>query len=344
MEHLTPSKTNPIYSAAVISRKTGKRYAIQSINYPESKFVTDLSLAEKDKQLAQSAQIKMMNAKTDDGYFSGIIDVLDRVFIYANDGEMSDEVFRGFVWERPYSSKVEKEITLTCYDNLIYMMKSEISEYFSAGKSTQAILNTLCQKWGVSLDFKYKSINHPKLPLSGNLADVILSDVLDEVKKQTGTKYVVRSIQDKVTVSAVGSNDTVYEIKRADGAAISTHSTVSMDNVVTKVVITGSTDDNDKTAIEAVVTGDTAKYGTLQQIQSKSKDTTLAEAKAEANTTLKENGSPKRTYEVSAIDIPWVHKGDKVKVVAGDMSQMYIVLSVTHNVTEKTMDLEVELP
>lgn len=343
MEYILPSKLNPIYSIASVSNKTGKRYAVQSINYPDSKFVTSLKLSEKEKQLAQSAQIKLMNAKIDEGYFTSIFDVMDRVVIYANDGERSEEVFRGVIWEKSYSSKIAKEITLTCYDNLIFFMNSEVSEYFSAGKSSQTILNTLCQKWGVTLDYKYESIKHPKLPLSGSLADVFLSDILGEVKKQTGVKYAVRSIKDVVTVSKAASNQIIYEIKRTDGAAISTDSTKSMDDVVTKIVITGSTDDNGKTAVEAVVEGETAKYGTLQKVQSKEKDVSLSEAKKEANNTLAENGKPKWTYSVSAIDIPWVHKGDLVSVKAGDMTQKYLVLSITHDAGDKTMDLEVEL-
>lgn len=344
MEYLTPSKTNPIYSIAVIANSTKKRYAIQSINYPESKFVTSLKLTENDGQMAQLVKIELMNAKTDDGYFSGIFDVMDRVFVYANDGERSREVFRGFIWERPYSSAIEKTLTLTCYDNLIYLMKSQVSEYFAAGKDTKTIMNTLCNSWGIKLSYDYKSITHPKLPLSGYLADVMIDDVLNEVKKQTGTKYVIRSVQDVMHVKTVGTNEEIFKIQRTGGGAISTRSDRTMEEVVTKIIITGSSDDNGKTPVEAVVTGNTSKYGTLQRTQSKDKDTSLADAKKEANTTLKEKGQPKKTFELQAIDIPWVRKGDKVKVTAGDMNQHYIVLSVTHDASTKKMDLEVELP
>ena len=58
---------------------------------------------------------------------------------------------------------------------------------------------------------------------------------------------------------------------------------------------------------------------------------------------LDENGKPKETYEVTAINNPWIRKGELVKVGAGDMNFRYIVTSITHNAINRQMNIDFEL-
>ena len=115
-----------------------------------------------------------------------------------------------------------------------------------------------------------------------------------------------------------------------------------MRGMVTKVVILGKEDENERAAVETTISGDTTTYGTLQKILNVSSGTTLAEAKEEANEIIKEKGKPTVTYSVTAIDIPWIRKGDKVQVKAGVMNGYYIVKGITHYANDKTMTLEAE--
>lgn len=326
----------PTYKVAIVD-KNGTRYDVTPV-------LLDLVLSENKGELAQKAQITIANVLVGDKYMTGIVQVRNRVFVYADTGEKSEEVFRGFVWERPYRSDLEKQLTLTCYDNLIYFQKSEDYQYFSAGLSTASICNTLCSKWGVKLNYNTDSITHPKLPLRGTLADIFLTDLLEEVKKKKGTKSVMRSIKDAVHIDRFGSNATVYQFTRREGGnTISTESNTSMDNMVTKVVIIGKEDKNDRAPVEATETGNTKDYGTLQKILTSSTGTSLADAKAEAQEILKEYGKPERYYSLTAVDIPWVRKGDKINVKAGDMVGDFYVLSVSHDAMKKTMEMECEL-
>lgn len=298
-------------------------------------------LSEKRGQLAQSFKITMANLKIEDGYFSSVIDVNDRIVVYAGDGEKVEEIFRGFIWEKNYKSEVEKEIVFYGYDNLIYLMKSEIMEFFSAGQTTKSIIGKICAEWGVSLDYQYESIIHPALPLKGTLGDIIYSELLEEVRKQTGIKYVLKSINDVVRIEKIGSNKVVYQINKGEqGNALNTKSNLTMDEVITKVIITGKKDESE--AVEATLLGDTANYGTLQKVISRDSNTSIEEAKKEANILLSEQGIPKSTWEVNAIDIPWVRKGDKIRIVAGDMTQEYLVQAITHYYKDKSMYLELE--
>lgn len=326
----------PEYKVAIVD-KNGTRYDVTPI-------LIDLQLSENTGELAQKATVTIANILVGDKYMTSIVQVRNRVFVYADDGNKSEEVFRGFVWERPYKSELGKQLVLTCYDNLIYFQKSDDYQYFSAGLSTESICKTLCSKWGVTLNYKTDSITHPKLPLRGKLSDIFLTDLLEEVKKKKGTKSVMRSIQDAVHINKFGSNETVYQFTRREGGnTISTESNTSMDNMITKVIILGKEDKNDRAAVDATVEGNTKDYGTLQKILTSSTGTSLADAKAEAQQLLKENGKPSRYYSLVAVDIPWVRKGDKINVKAGDMLGDFYVLSVTHDAMKKTMEMECEL-
>lgn len=325
---------NPKYKVTIIAGST---------KYEVTDAIMKITLNESDGEIAQRVNITLANVKVNGSYLSGIFDVRNRVFVHASDGSKTEEVFRGYIWIRSYASKKTKELQLVCYDNLIYFQESEEYQFFSAGLSTQSICSSLCGTWGVPLNYNYASITHPKLPLRGNLADIFISDLLDEVKKKTGSKYVMRMIQDTVHINHVGSNSTIYELRSGTGGdTISTKSEKSMQGMVTKVVILGKEDKDERSSVADTVAGNTGTYGTLQKILSLSEGTTLAEVQSEANELLNEKGTPKEIFSVTAINIPWVRKGDKIKMRAGDMVGYFIVTSITHYGNDKTMDLEVE--
>lgn len=333
------SLTNPVYTV-VIAAKDGTKYTVKDGN---TNVVTSLMLSENEQQLAQTVQITMVNVQTEDGsYLSEHLALMQRIFIYADTGDKREEVFRGFLWDRHYSSQVEKELTFTCYDNLIYFQESEDSRFYTADKTTKEICEDICSGWGVSLEYNYDTIKHPKLPLRGNLADIFLEDILAKVKKQTGKKFVMRSIQDVIHIDYTGANDTVYQINKEENA-ISVVSKETMNGMVTKVIVTGKEDKDQRLPVEATLSGNTADYGTLQKVFSCLDSKKLEEVKKEAQTLLDEQGKPKKTFELEVVDIPWIRKGDKIQVAAGDMINSYIVLGVTHDITNRTMSIDCEL-
>lgn len=332
------SAKNPIYTVYINSGGT---------KYNVTPALIALDFSDQQKQLAQSVVVDLMNVRVGGSYLTGILKVRDRVFIYANDGDRNEEVFRGYVWTRSYGSSLDdREIRLKCYDSLIYLQESEDAAYFSAGKSSKDVMASLCTKWGIQMEYSYESITHSKLALRGNLSDIFMDDVLDLVKDRTGKKYVIRSEKDVMRVLPHGANATVYSFKAGENA-ISTTSECTMDGMITKVVILGKADDNDRQPVEATVSGQTGTYGTLQKLITRSENTSLADAKKEANSLLKEKGSPKWQFEVRAPDIPWIRKGDKVLVNAGDIvNSTLIAVSVDRTIssTKKEMTLTLERP
>lgn len=339
----------PMYSVVII-RPDGKKFTLKKISSDkstESNLITSLQLSESKGQLAEKAVVKMYNHYIDGkGYPSGLFPVKSRIYIYARGGgrEKTEEVFRGYVWEAEFHANQNKELSLVCYDNLIYFMKSEIVQYFSKGKSTREIVETLMKKRGVNFGYNYSSITHPKLPLSGTLADVLTSDILGEVEKKKGVKYTIKSVKGKVCIDREGSNETIYRIGRGeDGILLDYSRSTTLEGVVTRVVITGKTDENGKTKVEAKVDGNRNKYGTLTKVVHKDEDTKLSEMKDEAKYILDENGAPHKEYDVTAMDIPWIRKGDKISLELSKGTYFScIVEEITHKCDNSTMELNVK--
>ena len=332
------SLENPIYTIYVVDGGT---------KYDLSPLAVTLSFSDQKNQMAQSLTATIMNIQVNGRWLSSIIKVRQRVFVYANDGEKNEEVYRGYIWSRSYKSSLDdRELILKCYDNLIYFQQSEEAEYFSAGKSSSDVVSALCSKWGVQVEYSYESITHEKLALRGTLSDIILSDVLDLVKDRTGKKYVILSTKDKMQVKGLGQNSTVYKIM-AKQNSIKTRSECTMDGMITKVVVLGKAGEDEREPVEATLTEGTDQYGTLQKIINRDEEKSLADAKEEAQGILDENATPKWEYEVEAPDIPWIRKGDKVYVNAGDIYQRtLIVMSISRSISAKAkkMTLTVERP
>lgn len=321
---------NPQYSVYIISNGT---------KYNVTNAVTSQDRSEPKGQIAQRVILQLANVKVGDALLSSLLKARDRVFIYANDGSREDEVFRGYLWNRARTDSLEdKEVRYTCYDNLIYFQESEDSLYFASGKSTKDIVASICDKWGIKLQYSYDSITHAKMPLHGYLSDIFTADILNLVKKRTKKKYAIKSEKDVMLVEPVGSNSTIYQFI-AGKNVVKTASGWTMDGVITKVIVTGKADDDDREPIEATVSGKTNEYGTVQRILRRSENTSLADAKIEAQNTIDENGNPKWEYEITAPDIPWIRRGDKIYVDAGEIVGHRIVAEVDRTIDNKTREM-----
>ena len=315
---MNPSKENPEYTAVLVVSNEEK--------YEFTPVLTSLEMSHQKGQMAQTITLHLMNVNYQGKWLNAIVQPRQRVFLYANDGERHEEVFRGFVWSTSYTSSVtERELILQCYDNLIFLQESEDSAFFPAGYATKDIANSIFSKWGIPMDYRYESITHGKLPLRGALGDLVVSDILDPVKKQTGKKYALVMEKDTVVIRTAGDNESYYKILSASNA-LHTKNSATMDGMTTKVVILGKSNDAGQAPIEAVVCGDTDKWGTLQKLQDRDEETTLADAQAEAQSIVDENGTPKRDYELRCSDIPWVRLGDRIYVSVGGIYDKTLII------------------
>jgi len=220
----------------------------------------------------------------------------------------------------------------------IRLMQSREFYYYQAGMSTQALIGDICAQWGIPLSYTWgQSIIHEKKAFRGkkNVASMIIS-LLEEVRAQTGERYVIGFMGGALSVRSFGTNSDVYLLDR--NASISTSHKMSINNLVTKVKVYGRTADGERGQVEAIVEGD-LRFGVLQDIVIRDSNSTLAAAKDEANALIKNRGRPESMIQWSGVDLPFLRKGDSVELKAGDLLGFFYVEGVTHNGTARRMTL-----
>jgi DNA-directed RNA polymerase subunit H (RpoH/RPB5) len=330
-----PAIDNPHYYVSILANKGAVKYDITSV-------AENLKVTDSEGELATMVSFSFVNNVTTEGkLMNGLFTVDDVVLVEADNGGGKKEVGTFTIWKKDYTSAAKKILSVVSYDSkLIYLQKSEDVQFFEKGKDTKAIVSAICGAWGVPLRYNYESISHELKQWRGDKLAVMIIEVLEEARKKTGKKYVMNSANKGLSISGRGTNSTVYEFK-AKQNALSTTSSITMEGVVTKVKIYSNTDEGVRPKLEATVTGDTS-YGTLQKIIMRSTNTKLAESKKEADQLIKDDGKPLEKFTLQAIDIPWIKKGDKISVAAGDMTGDFYVTSITHEAETKTMTMEVE--
>ena len=304
--------------------------------------LTSLSWDDQQGQLAQKASFKFADLKTDWGYITEAIQLCSQIFIYADDGSGAGEreAFRGTVWDWSYSSSSQRELQITAYDKMIYLTKSQDYFYYKEGCSTQSIIEDICSRWNVALDYSWDSISHEKIFKTDSLSNQIINTLEDAKDKTNGPGYAIGMYEDILKVRPIGSNETVYSFEAGQNV-IDMSDKISLNDLVTKVIILGKANNENRSSIEATVTGPT-EYGTLQQVITSGGDGKLEEAKKKADKLIKDKGKPKQQISVTAPDVPFLRRGDKVRLFAGTVNDFFYVKGLTHNAMNRTMSLQLE--
>ena len=307
-----------------------------------SNVATNIAWEENDSELAVRLNLTVRDVKTGGKRLYEKLALCTQIFLYYRADKKWEEAFRGTIWEVASSKVKDDEIVITAYDLLYYLQKSEDYGFYEAGKTTQSLVSSILGEWNVKMG-KYSgpSITHEKEVLKVKKISKLITELLDKAKDKTGTKYVVRARKGKCDIIKYGTNKDVW-IFQADTNLLSASDKYSMVDLITKVVVLGK-EDKDGTKrppVEATETGET-KYGTLQKvILVGSSD--LDKAKEEAKTTIKEYGKPKRTITCIAPDCPFIRRGDKVKIITDGINDSFYVKTISHNATNRQMQMECE--
>lgn len=296
---------------------------------------TSLTWGDEKDSIAQKAEIKLANIKIDKGYISDLIELCTQIVIFVNE----EEYFRGIVWDWNYTSALEKELSFTAYDKMIYLTQSKGNTYYSSGKSTQFLVEDICSQWGINVQYEWESWTHGKTPLKDMEISRQLTTVLDEAQTKLDSKYVMLFEKDTLIIRKKGSNEDIYYFHGKN--VESTTDRLTLQGLVTKVLVYGKSEEDKRPPLLKTVDGD-LEYGVLQEIVTKDSNKTLDDAEKEAQNILKEKGKPEENITVSTIDVPMMRKGDKIKLVAGNLSGYFIVEGVSHDGFSKTMELELE--
>lgn len=319
------------YAVKILS-KTGELYDMTD-------FVTACTWGDPAGEIAARANITFAQAKTSKGYVNQLLPLCTPVFLYCNKQEM----FRGIIWDWDYMSAGGggQETNVIAYDRMIYANQSKEDTLYTAGKDTKSIVSDICGRWGIKLNYEWAvSYTHEKKAYKNRTIAAEILDTLDDAAKKTNKKYVAYMAKDVLQVKGKGINKDVY-IFDPDNS-VSVRNKLSLSKLVTRVIIVGKEDKDGRAPIEATVNGKT-EYGILQAVIHRDGDSTLADAKAEANDVIAERGKPEETITLVSPDLPMLRKGDKIKVNAGNIAQTDLfVKGVTHDAVHKSMTVECE--
>ena len=306
-------------------------------------FITNLSWEETEKEISARISFTVFNKKTEKGRISSIIKLGTLIIIFASAGGKEQEVIRGYVvdWNPSFSESYEK-FSCKAYDNLYNFQSSQDNVYYSSGISTQSAITKLFSKWGIKMgEYKGPNITHGKLKYQNDSLSDIVIDILKEAKKKGGKKCFPRANKGKVDIIPYGANSLVYQFESAENVVSIEHS-MSTSNLVTRVKIVGQSTKKKQGKVEAVLNGQTKKYGIRQKLVIRSKSDKLADAKKEAQDILDEQGYPESSINATLPDIPFVRKGDLIYIKAGTLNNYYYAKSVRHQVDSGEMDLELK--
>ncbi len=160
--------------------------------------------------------------------------------------------------------------------------------------------------------------------------------LLEEVRKKTAKKYVMLFKDGKLTIAGFGSNSEIYLFDETN--SIQTLNKLTANNLVTRVKVIGKEDKKGRSSVDAVVDGDT-KYGVLQEIVRRDSNKKMKDAMDEANALIKERGTPQELIQTQVPDLPFLRKGDKIEMAAGNLMGFFFVESVVHVATDRRMTL-----
>ncbi|RIJ63600.1 hypothetical protein [Rummeliibacillus sp. POC4] len=314
--------------------------------------VTDLILSatheEMKDEMAARLKLTFKDIKRDGAWVHNHVFLSKRLVLQATDGDGWKEIFRGSIysWE---SVSENRTVNITAYDPLYATMQSEEHYYFTKGMTASSSIKQIASETGIPLgDISGPNVALAKKIYKGKIGETIAKR-LEESKEKGAGNFITLSTKGKLEVVKEGSNKIVYELLKDTLESSSDKRTI--ESLVTKVKIYGNESKKTRPKVETTVTGKT-EFGTLQKILFKSSFENMGDAKNAANDLLKENGKPVVTMPVVHPDIPWLRKGDKIKIAAGTVSAKNkkgeqitidcIVESVSRDLKSRKMTLKIK--
>ena len=262
------------------------------------------------------------------------------VFIFASDGGDFQEVIRGNVSKFSLTeSNGEFALGVECADEAQSLRHNQTSEYFTADHSSTAIIEKILNDHGVPHEIHLEDVKHEKkVYRSKYLADMI-ADVLKDLKEKGGGTYFLRAKGGVIEIIPRGTNETIYHFD-VDDSLVHVNDSFDSSDTVTKVKVVGKQKTEGHQHVDSVVEGRT-DLGTRQVIYQRDDKTTLEEAEKAAKKILDENGIKRKTT-IESLDIPFMRKGDRIRIRSSVGEGFFFIKSIRHDVPRQQMTAELD--
>lgn len=295
---------------------------------------------ENEGELAMRVSLSLANVMYNGKRISSIAKPNCQIIVIAELEGKSEEVARAKITEwSPTLSGDSDVIALEGYDNLYDLQASQDNRYISAGVTTQAAIKSICSDWGIPIATYNGPTNKNAKTIFKNefLSDIIL-ELLATAKKHGAKECMVRAVKGKLSVLPKAGNATVYSFEEGENLETVNYK-ISTGDMVTVVKVVATEDKNDRQKVEAIVKGKT-EYGKRQRIYVRQNDDTLATAKAAAKQILSEEGQPTETLSIKAPDVPYIRRGDKIKLTCRVYKGFAVVDSIQHDASNRSMSMK----
>jgi hypothetical protein len=299
------------------------------------------SFGETDSELACRMTVMFKNQKYNETYMTSLASPGTVLLIHADWGAGNHEVFRGDINIWHYRSSSKKDLDLNIFDDLYKLQESEEVHYYTAGTSSKTIILEMFERWGIPLaTYNGPDFPMPAFPIKAEKLGNVAARILELAEERGYGQFIIRMNKGKAEVVPRGSNTVVYHFSSANNTIL-TSDRVSIENLLTRVKVVGREDSKGWMPVEAVLDGKT-EFGIRQRIYQRPQDDSLATAQAAAKKILEMNGSPERSITIEAPDIPFLKKGDKIYITAGNLSGYFFIKNIQHDLITRIMQAEVE--
>ena len=225
------------------------------------------------KSCARKLEFSLISSPMDKNIPKVDIPIMSMISFYEN----SNELFRGFVYERERSS--DNSMSFLCYDYCAKLNDIKVS-YNIKNETASSIYNKALSEYGLSKgDIVGASTPISKVFLGTTIYDMVMTAYTEEAKK-TGKKYMLYSKGDKFCSSEKGNVKLKLSFEEGKNI-LSSNFKESVSKMVNKVLIV---DDNGNKVSEVKNDEWLKTYGLFQDVYKKQEDkNSNAEAKAMLN-------------------------------------------------------------
>lgn len=303
---------------------------------------TKLGWEEGAKELSARISLDIYDAQYKGKYMHEMIVPMTPIFVYSVIDGKSEEVIRGTVMSWGVNeNNGTQSISITAYDEAIALRHNKENRYFSDGATSKSIICKILDDWNVKYNYQGPDVKHAKFAFKNEYLSDMIFKVLDDAKKKGAGSFFVRANKGVLDIVPRGGNEDIYHFGMDDNL-VKTTDTFDCSNVVTRVVIVGKEDKEGHQKVESVISKKTETYGVRQEIYQRDTDKSLDDATKAANELLKEKGGMKRSTSVQAPDVPFIRKGDRIRVHANTVHGYFFVQSIQHNAENKTMTMKLD--
>ncbi|MFF2887022.1 hypothetical protein [Paenibacillus sp. NPDC057967] len=289
--------------------------------------------------MASSVQFKLLNQPMGKGWLHQKLPLGTRTILQADWGQGWKELHQGIVFDWDYTNDSVGSLTVKAYDMLIYLLRSKDDRYYPKGTRANAIINDIAKAWKIPVaQMSLPAISLSKQIFRGDTVAAMIQQVLDQVRDRGGGKFFMRAYGGKIYVLPQAQNKEVYHFGSNIVSRMSDNQNI--EDLVTRVKIIGKENAAGRAPIVATVDG-RKEFGVLQDVIYREQYDSVAAAKRAAQEVLKERGSPRRRRSISAPDVPFLRRGDKVYVAAGTIKGYFAIESITHSADNREMTMEV---